>query len=113
MNGYFAYKWYFTKVTAQLLEQLLRKGELYGDEESSFILTKPTMSFGAPYSSFTLLKGPASSILRTIRATGATFGRLWLGGYLPYNSYMLRTARKAGFKRDPWAHHCIVFEKEI
>ena len=93
------------------MERLLRKGELFFDEESAFILTKPTISFGEPYSSFTILNGSVASSLRTIKHTAAGFGRLWLGGYLPYNAYVLRKAREVGFRRDPWARHCIVFEK--
>jgi len=113
MNGYFAYKWYFTRASRRLLERLLRQGELFGDEESVFILTKPTMSFGVPYSSFTVLHGSTVSSLRIIKRTAAIFGRVWLGGYLPYTPYMLKKAQEIGFKRDRWGYHCIVFEKNI
>jgi len=113
MNGYFAYKWYFTKASRQLFDRLLRKGELYGDEEFAFILTKPTMSFGVPYSSFTLLHGSTVPSLRIIKRTAAIFGRVWLGSYLPYTAYMLKKAQEIGLERDPWGYHCIVFEKKI
>jgi len=113
MNGYFAYKWYFAKANRELLEKLLRKGELYWDGESAFILTKPERSFGVPYSSVALLHDQAGPSLRKIKEVAKGFGRIWLGLYLPYDANLLRAANRTGFKRDPWAEHCIVFEKKI
>jgi len=113
MNGYFAYKWYFVKANRELLEKLLRKGELYWDGESAFILTKPERSFGVPYSSVALLHDQAGPSLRKIKEVAKGFGRIWLGLYLPYDANLLRAANRTGFKRDPWAEHCIVFEKKI
>jgi GNAT superfamily N-acetyltransferase len=113
MNGYFAYKWYFVKADEKLLKKLLRKGELYTDEESSFVLSRPEISFGDRYSSFALLQGSAASSLRKVKAMARGYGRLVLGCYLPYNMYLLAMARKTGFRRDAWARYCIVFEKKI
>lgn len=113
MNGYFAYKWHFVKASEELLERLLKKGELYADGESDFILTKPEMSFGDRYSAFTLLHGSAASNLQKVKAVAKGYGRLFLGCYLPYDPHLLSVARKTGFRRDPWAKHCIVFEKRI
>jgi hypothetical protein len=112
MNGYFAYKWYFVKAKRELLKKLLRKGELFSDGESAFILTKPERSFGVPYSSVALLHGQVGSTLQKVKEAAKGFGRIWLGLYLPYDVNLLRTANRTGFKRDPWAEHCIVFEKE-
>jgi GNAT superfamily N-acetyltransferase len=39
MNGYFAYKRHFVKMSKDLLSTLVRKRELYWDGESAFILT--------------------------------------------------------------------------
>ena len=113
MNGYFAYKWYFAKADKELLAKLVRKGEIYWDSESGFILTKPERSFGVPYCSFTLLDGPAALSLRRVRDAARGFGRVWLGSYLPYDPHLLKAANRTGFNRDPWAKHCIVFEKKI
>lgn len=113
MNGYFAYKWHFVRANKMLLEKLLRKGELFWNSESAFVLTKPEISFGVPYRSFALLYGPTSLSLRKVKETAQDLGHVWLGGYLPYDSNLLRTAKRTGFRRDPWAEHCIVFEKKI
>jgi hypothetical protein len=113
MNRYFTYKWHFVKASEELFERLLGKGELYGDGESCFILTKPEMSFGRRHSAFTLLQGPAASNLRQVRAVAKSYGRLSLGCYLPHNPHLLLVARETGFRRDSWANHCIVFEKRI
>jgi len=113
MNHYFAYSWYFVKFTRKLLRKLLRRGELYLAEESIFVLAQPDMSFGAPYCSFALLNGPAVSSLQRVRKAAAKFGRVRLGGYVPYNVHLLKRAEEAGFKRSSWANRCIVFEKRI
>ena len=113
MNDYFAYSWYFVRSTRKLLQKLLRRGELYRAEESVFVLTEPDMSFGAPYRSFALLNGPAVSSLQRVKKAAAKFGRVRLGGYVPYNVHLLKRAKQAGFKRSPWANRCIVFEKRI
>jgi GNAT superfamily N-acetyltransferase len=112
-NGYFAYKWHFVKASEELLERLLEKGELYADAETCFVLTKPQMSFGNGFSAFTLLHGSPASNLQRVKAVAKGYGRLFLGCYLPYDPYLLSVARKIGFKRDPWANHCIVLEKRI
>jgi len=113
MNGYFAYKWHFVKASEELLDELARKGELRTDRESSFIFTKPEMSYGDPYSAFVLLRGSTEPTLRQVKQVGQSYGRLFLGGYLPYDPHLISIAQKTGFKRDSWGKHCIVFEKKI
>ena len=102
MNSYFAYKWHFVKANRELLGKLVRKGELFWDDESAFILTKPEISFGSPHSSFTLLHGPALLSLRKVKETAKNFGPVGLGSYLPYNAHLLKSAKRTGFTRDPW-----------
>jgi hypothetical protein len=112
MNGYLPYKWHFVRASGRLLEQLLRRSELYRVGESDFILTRPERSFRRQTSFFTFLSGPMSSSLRSIRQIGKALGAQAIGGYIPYEPYLLRAGRELGFKRDPWAKHCVVFEKE-
>lgn len=112
MNGYFAYKWHFVKATEDLLDILLQKEELYWDGESAFILTRPEISFGRSYSSFTPLIGSLAQSLREVKQVAKSLGPVSLGCYIPYDAHLLRSAQENGFRRDPWAKHCIVFEKK-
>ena len=113
MNGYFAYKWHFVKASEELLDELVRKGELHTDGESSFIFTKPEMSYGEQYSTFALLRGSTASTLKQVKELAKGYGHLFLGCYLPYDSHLFPIAQKNGFRRDSWGKHCIVFEKKI
>jgi GNAT superfamily N-acetyltransferase len=113
MNGYFAYKRHFLKANEKLLGKLAQKGELYADEESAFIFTKPERSFGYRYSSLSMLSGPSSSTLKKVKQMARTYGPLDLGAYLPLDNNLLSVARETGFRRNVWAQHCIVFEKKI
>ena len=113
MNGYFGYKRHFVKATEKLLRRLAQRGELFSDEETCFILTKPEIAFGRRYSSFTLLDGSVSSSLEQVKKMAEGYGPLMLSSYVPYNWHLLSVARTAGFRREPWGKHCIVFEKKI
>ena len=113
MNGYFAYKWHFVKASEELLDKLVRKGELHTDGESSFIFTKPEMSYGDLYSAFALPRGSTESTLKQVKEVAKGYGHLFLGCYLPYDSHLFTIAQKTGFRRDSWGKHCIVFEKKI
>jgi hypothetical protein len=112
-NGYFAYKWHFVKANGKLLAEISRRGELFSDGDSAFVLTKPEISFGTPHSSVTLLHGSTAPSLQKVKDAAKGSGRVWLGSYLPYNSYILSVSRREGFRRDSWGYHCIVFEKDI
>jgi GNAT superfamily N-acetyltransferase len=113
MNGYFAYKWHFVKMSKNLLAMLVRKGELYWDGEFAFILTRPEIRFGRPTSSFTPLIGTFAQCLRKAREAADGLGRVWLGSYIPHDKYLLKLAQENGYRRDSWGIHCIVFEKRI
>ena len=113
MNGYFAYKWHFVKASEELLDKLVRKGELHTDGESSFIFTKPEMSYGDRYSAFALLRGSTASTLKQVKEAAEGYGHIFLGCYFPYDSHLFPIARKKGFRHDSWGKHCIVFEKKI
>ncbi len=113
MNGYVAYRWHFLKTSRKLLEQLLRREGLYRVGTSEFILTKPEMRFHTLASSVTILNGQLASSLRSAREIAKGLGAQTIGAYVPYDSHLLRTARKLGFKRDQWGTHCIVFEKSL
>jgi hypothetical protein len=112
MNGYFAYKWHFLKATEDLLDIMLQKEELYWDGELAFILTKPEISFGRLYSSFTPLIGSLAQSLREVKQVAKSLGPVSLGCYIPYDAHLLSLPQEKGFRRDPWAKHCIVFEKK-
>jgi GNAT superfamily N-acetyltransferase len=113
MNGYFAYKWHFVKANEELLRTLLDKGELIAKGTSVFILTHPEMSFGDRRSAFSLLHGTLASALGEVKLVANYSGRLFLGSYWPYDTYLRAVAQKNGFRRDSWGKHCIVFEKGI
>jgi len=113
MNGYIAYKHHFLKASSGLLRYLLHREGLYTVGASEFILTKPERRFHTLTSSLTILNGPLGPSLRTARKVARGLGARRLGAYLPYDSYMLRTAGKLGFKRDDWGKHSIVFEKSL
>jgi len=113
MNGYFGYKRHFVKASEKLLKRLAERGELYSYGETSFILTKPEMAFDRYTSSFTLLEGSAGSGLRQVKKIAKDYAPLRLGSYLPYERTVLSAARRAGFRRDSWGKHCIIFKKKI
>lgn len=113
MNGYFGYKRHFVKATEKLFKALAARGELYSNEGTCFIFTKPEIAFGRRSSSFTLLDGPVSSSLEQVKKIAKGYGALMLGSYVPYDQHLLSMARTAGFSRNPWGKHCIVFEKRI
>ena len=113
MNGYITYKRNFLKASNGLLKQLLQREGLYTVGTSEFILTKPERRFHTLTSSLTVLNGPLGPSLRAAREVAGGLGARRLGAYVPYDSYMLRTARELGFKRDDWGKHCVVFEKSL
>jgi predicted SPOUT superfamily RNA methylase MTH1 len=112
-HGYLGYKWHFVKANKELLLKIARKGELYQDGETGFILTKPEQRFHARRSTLTLLTGQVGKSLLTAKILAKELGADSLSSYVPHDSYTLRTARKAGFKLDDWGKHCIIFEKKI
>jgi GNAT superfamily N-acetyltransferase len=112
-RGYLGYKWHFVRANKELLLKIARRGELYQDGETGFILTKPEQRFHARRSTLTLLSGRVGVSLLTAKRLAKDLGADSLSSYVPYDSYTLRTARKAGFKLDDWGKHCIVFEKRI
>ena len=113
MNGYITYKRHFLKASNGLLKQLLQREGLYTVGTSAFILTKPERRFHTLTSSLTVLNGPLGPSLRAAREVARGLGARRLGAYVPYDSYMLGTARELGFRRDDWGKHCVVFEKSL
>lgn len=112
-HGYLGYKWHFVKANRELLLKTARRGELYQHGETSFILTKPEQRFHARRSTLTLLTGYVGGSLLAAKKLAKDLGADSLSSYVPYDSYTLRTAAKAGFRLDDWGKHCIVFEKRI
>ena len=112
-RGYFGYKWHFVRATRELLLKIARRGELYEDDEARFILTKPEQRFPARRSTLTLLTGQVGRSLPPAKRLARDLGADSLSTYVPYESYTLRTAGKAGFRLDDWGRHCIVFEKKL
>lgn len=113
MNGYLAYKWHFVKASRELLEQLLRRKELYKVGDSWFILTKPERSYRTLESSCTILSGPIASSLRSAIEVAEGLGAQTIGAYIPYDSFLIKRAIELGFRREPWGEHSIVFEKRL
>lgn len=113
MNGYITYKRHFLRASSGLLKQLLQREGLYTVGTSEFILTKPERRFHTLTSSLTVLNGPLGLSLRAAREVARGLGARRLGAYVPYDSYMLGTARELGFKKDEWGKHCMVFEKPV
>jgi GNAT superfamily N-acetyltransferase len=113
MNGYIPYKYHFLKASNSLVKQLLRREGVYKAAASSFILSKPERRFRTTTSSLTILNGPLGPSLRNARRVAREMGARHLSAYIPFNSYMLATAREFGFRRDDWGTHCIVFEKSL
>jgi len=112
-RGYFAYKRHFVKADKRLIMKISRKGELYSDAESAFILTKPESSFHRQSSSFCILEGNPASAMRLILSKAKDLRVEWVGGYLPYDRQLIRAAKSNMFKVDSWGDHCFVFEKNI
>jgi len=113
MNGYLARKWHFLKASPRLLWSLAKKGELYIQDESSFILTSPEIDFGEYASTAAILGGPLRVTLRAVRETAWISGAARLGCFVPYDPYIIGSAKHVGYRIDPWATHCLVFEKKL
>jgi len=112
-RGYFAYKRHFVKADKRLIERISRKGELYSDGESAFILTRPESSFHRLSSSFSILDGDPTSSMRLIFSKAKDLRVEWIGGYLPYDPHLIGAAKSNMFRVDTWGDHCFVFEKNI
>lgn len=113
MNGYFARKWHFMKASPGLFWSLARRQELYFQDESSFILTSPEIDFGEYSCSAAILGGSPKPTLRAVRETARICGAARLGCFVPYDPHIIRSARLVGYRVDPWATHCLVFEKKL
>ena len=113
MNGYLAYNWHFVKANKRLLKMIQRRGELYTMRGSAFILTQPRKIFGERATSLSLLIGKVTDSFRRSKDAAKALGVQVMGAYIPYNRYLLRTARELGFRREHWGQHCLVFERNI
>jgi GNAT superfamily N-acetyltransferase len=100
MNGYLPYKRYFVRANSLLLDKLRRRHEMYSAEESTFVFTKPEVSFRRLSSSFTLLEGDPRKTLLLVLSKARSLRVDWVGGYLPYRRNMLEAASKNRFRID-------------
>ena len=112
-RGYFAYKRHFVKADKRLIDRISRKGELFSYDDSAFILTKPESSFHRLSSSFCILEGNPVNAMRLIFSKAKDLRVEWVGGYLPFDRYLVGAAKSNRFKVDMWGDHCFVFEKYI
>jgi len=113
MNGYLAYNWHFIKANKRLLKMIMRRGELYTMGGLAFILTQPEKIFGERATSLSLLIGKVTDSFMSSKDAAKALGAQVMGAYIPYNRYLLRTARELGFRREHWGQHCLVFERNI
>ena len=113
MNGYIARGWHFLRSSERLLRQLEGQGELYLEEHSAFLVTRPQIRFKEPQSSLTILTGPVQKPMKRARKIARALGAKILSAYIPYEQYQLSIAKRCGFKRSSWGSHCLVFEKKI
>ena len=113
MNGYLAYNRRFVKANKPLLKMILRRGELYTMGRTAFILTQPVKMFGERATNLSLLIGKVTDSFRRSKDAARALGLRFMGAYIPYNRYQVRTARNLGFRTEHWGHHCLVFERNI
>jgi GNAT superfamily N-acetyltransferase len=113
MNGYLAYQWHFVEATKPLIELLLRRREIYRVGNAEFILTKPRRIFGHLQTNLAIMNGTLTDSLRDSKSVANSLKARYVGAYIPYNRYMLRSARRLGFRSEHWGKHCLVFEKTL
>ena len=113
MNGYIARGSHFLRSSERLLGHLEGQGELYVEEDSAFLVTRPEIRFKEPQSSLTILTGPVQESMKSAKKIARALGAKILSAYVPYEQYQLSIAKRCGFKRSPWGTHCLVFEKKI
>jgi hypothetical protein len=114
MNGYFAYWWYFVKGNYRVLQALCESNELLVSPEGVLaVFGRPRRDYGGLRSEFSLLEGPTRSVLELILEKAKSLRIDALGGYLPFDGYILKIAENMGFKIDSWGKHAILFEKRI
>ena len=87
--------------------------EVYRSDESVMIVRKPERRFGKLQSNFTLLEGGVTASLRGVKEVATGLGAEIARGYIPYNRYQLRAAKRIGFRQARWGKHCLVFERKL
>jgi GNAT superfamily N-acetyltransferase len=118
MNGYMPYKWHFIEPDPNVLRRAAKSRNFYNIGETAFLLSIPDFAAWDTkrqtlHSEFTLLDGPAEDSFSTVRGAAQSIRVGYLGAYLPLDRRLLEKAQAAGFRKDAWADHCIVFEKEL
>lgn len=113
MNGYMPYIRCFLKPSGSILKTISRRGEVYRSDESVMIVRKPERRFGKLQSNFTLLEGGITASLRGVKEVATGLGAEIARGYIPYNRYQLRAAKRIGFRQARWGKHCLVFERKL
>lgn len=113
MNGYMPYKRCFLKPNANLLKGISRRKEVYQSDGSVIIVTKPERRLERLQSNFTLLDGGVTTSLRDVKEVAMGLGAEVARGYIPYDRYQLRAAKRVGFRQARWGKHCLVFERKL
>jgi hypothetical protein len=117
LNGYLGFGWHFEKATVPAIRNASEKGKVYSfDGLKTVFLLGGTEAWdpSIDHGEFFVLKGTLGSIFKIIKDYGASIELDSIGTFLPYNSYLIRTAlRENSFQLDPWADHGIVFERKI
>jgi hypothetical protein len=118
LNGYLGYGWHFEKATVQVIRNASQNGRVYASDDG----LKTVFLFGCAeiwdplrdHGEFFILNGAFGKTLEMIKEYGASIKLDSIGTFLPYNSYLIRTAlRENSFQLDPWADNGIVFERKI
>jgi GNAT superfamily N-acetyltransferase len=113
MNGYLAYAWYFVRPDARLLESLAKSREIISADDVIAIFPRARRRYQRTHSEFSIISGPTRSALEITKQEGSAMKLDSIGTFLPFDRHILDAARLAGFQRDQWAKHSILFEKPI
>ncbi len=117
LNGYLGYGWHFEKATVPVIRNASQKGRVYASDGLKNVFLLGCAEIWDPFrdhGEFFILNGALGKTLDMIKEYGASIKLDSIGTFLPYNSYLIRTAvRENSFQLDPWADHGIIFERKI
>jgi GNAT superfamily N-acetyltransferase len=110
MSGFFCYHHCFAKMNKTVLEKL--KGETYSNRTGqAFLFSRPET--GQAYGEFSLLLGSARMLFYDVIRHSISSSVSELGGFVPFDHALIKTARQCGFSLTRWGRHAIIFEKKI
>lgn len=108
MNGYLSYDGYIMNGSPIVFKKVVDEDVVYMGNGTTLLFSKDD-----EYGGLTLLDGSPKKSLEKILAIGGQQGCSTVGGFIPYDSRLINSAKKLGFSQSRWGSHMLLFEKKI